>query len=197
VSAQENVSGSSSGSLENRFSKDFDSKHFKNPSIGGGNLHFNMQLGTNFSSFGRYGNVFSNYLSPAITYRFTKKFNLQAGATITNSFINQNFDDSSEGIYQPFKGNITFSTIFIRGQYQLNQKLTIGGTVYKEFTLFNTTTPINPYFNIEGKGMIIDIYYRPLKNLHINASFEYYDGNNPYRRSIWGDYNLCSPFYHW
>ena len=86
-----------------------------------------------------------------------------------------------------FSGNFNHALIYVSGDYIVNEKLTISGTVYKEFSFNNSPDKYPALRDIEGKGMIMGINYRPAENFHINASFEYYRGNNPFR---------TNPFYH-
>lgn len=145
------------------------------------NLHFSMQLGSSFSSSG-FGTALTNYISPAISYKVSNKFTLQFGATVRNSFIDSRFSgETYYGTMQPYHGNVTHTTLWASSIYQFNERLIMRGTVYKDFSMFSQPAPNNPFSNIDSQGAILDVTYRPSKNVQIGLHMEYHQGYNPFR----------------
>ena len=160
-------------------------------------LDFNFTAMSSFSSFSSYGNVFSNTLSPSLNYKLSKRFSVQGGLSITHNYFNAQNNESPYSIF-PGTGHSTTATIWVRGNYLVNEKLSVSATGYKQFSILDKTD--NPYYNINGidnKGLILDVNYNPSKNVHINARFEYHKGNRPYYNNYWMGQDPISPFGPW
>jgi long-subunit fatty acid transport protein len=115
-----------------------------------------------------------------------------SNTTFNNAWI---FDQAGE--LSGFSGNITTTTLFGSGSYQVNERLTVTGAAYKT---------INPAFNsrlspdklqMEAQGVSMGVGYRINDNLHIGAEIRMQQGNStfyapfanpasPFRNSIYG-----------
>ena len=170
------------GTMNPNFGKNFGTSGQQQPGLlNKNNLHFSMQLGTSFSSSG-FGTALTNFVSPTISYRVSEKFSLQFGATIRNSFIDSRFSgDTYYGTMQPYHGNVTYTTLWASGTYQVNERLILRGTVYKDFSMFDAPAPNNPFSNVDSQGAILDMTWRPSKNVQVGLHMEYHQGYNPFR----------------
>lgn len=160
-------------------------------------LDFNFTAMSSFSSFSSYGNVFSNTLSPSLSYKVSRKFSVQGGVSISHNYFNSQNNESPYSIF-PGTGHSTIGTVWVRGNYLINEKLSVSATGYKQFSIYDKTD--NPYYNyngIDNKGLILDVNYRPSKNVFINARFEYNKGNRPYYNNYWMGQDPISPFAPW
>lgn len=202
VDAQSVSAGGSVGTNSTSFGKGFGASNQQPSLINKNNMHFSMQVGTSFSA-SNFGTALTNFVSPAISYQFSKKFTLQVGATIRNSFINYNSGiNPFYGEVQPFHGNVTYTTLWASGTYQVNERLILRGTVYRDFSMFSEPGQNNPFYNIDSRGAILDLTFRPSDRVQIGVHMEYHQGYNPYRNPYgfgrnsygMGGYSPMSPF---
>jgi hypothetical protein len=132
--------------------------------------------GTSFGS----GEYFGTYVSPEVSYRLSPKFTLSGGATIVNSFGNPYYYPMGEGSMSQPASNQTRTLLFASGSYQLNKRLMISGTVYKEFSMFSHEPTSTRNYSDEYQGMIMGVDYKVGKNIFIQGQIEI--SNNPYSR---------------
>lgn len=151
-----------------------------------GDLGFNLQLGTAFSSNFKGNSAFGTYVSPALAYNLSPRFRLKAGVTVFNTFGNPYF--SGYDYYaSPVMASGTTTSLFIQGDYLLSNKLMLSGAFYKDFNALNPHIT-DPGLKIpESQGMILNLNYRPTEHFEINASFGLSNGHRS---------PLYSPFYN-
>ena len=128
-------------------------------------LHYGFELGASFSNSSTYGNYFSTYYKPMISYDVSPRFSINTGVTIINSNVS-NVPTLNENNYQLFTGNISQYYAFIEGQYKVSEKLTVGGSVFYDFTSYNAFDG-----NLTNKR-------RGLENLGYAANFKYQINKN-------------------
>ncbi len=157
---------------------------------GGNKVHFSMAMGTSISTFSGYGSFFRTFLAPSLSYNLSPKMSLMGGAIVNNYFFNADKDYQS-----PFyeQGNITSTTLWLSSRYQINQKLSLTGTVYKDFTPRINQAFEKLNWNDERHGVILDLEFRPNKNMQINTRFEYHKGRPDYYNPF---YAPIDPFYN-
>jgi len=155
---------------------------------------YKLQFGTMFSTTSGYGSCISTYVSPEIGYSLTSRFRINGGISIitTNLFgVTPFYSMNSE---QKVNGNYTSALIYLNGQYKINERLTMNGSVYKQFNLFDDP-PGNRYSKLndrQGFNMAID--YKAAENFHIQAGFGYSKGYSPYYHDPFGASYGQSPF---
>ncbi|MCX6243161.1 MAG: hypothetical protein NTU98_00520 [Bacteroidetes bacterium] len=152
-------------------------------------LHVGVQLGSQFMTTSGYGSGLSTYVSPTLTYPVSKKFILRGGLSVINTSMYGVKPFYSTVEQASYSGNFTQAMLWVSGQYQLNNHLTITGTAYKTFDIMNYKPGNSPYYLNNPQGAYLNIGYRINDYLHIDATFGYSKGNNPY-----GPYNSCDPF---
>jgi hypothetical protein len=141
---------------------------------------------------------FGTSVSPALAYNVSPRFRIKAGVTITQGF-GDNYYSSFDRFYHPMSTSGTTTSVFVQGDYILNNKIMLSGAAYKYFSPYNINIDDPRYQNPEGEGFIFNINYRPVSNFEINASIEYGRGNrfynpNPfYRNSPFS----ADPFLRW
>jgi hypothetical protein len=151
-----------------------------------GDLGVSVQVGTGFGSNFHGNSSFYTFASPSLAYNLTPRFRLKTGVTVFNNFgspLNTGYDP----YYSPVMPNGTTTSVFVQGDYLLNNKLTLSGALYKDFSTFNIHSTDPRFKPPESQGMILNLNYRPTSSVEINASFGYGSGN----RSMFHD-----PFYH-
>ena len=94
---------------------------------------FGLEAGAGFTTFGRYGSVFTSYLAPEIRYQAAPRLHFSTGIVLSTGFMPGGGLESS-GLAVPGQmggsGN-RFSRVLVyaEGSYRLNPRLTIGGMV--------------------------------------------------------------------
>ncbi|MCF8304207.1 MAG: hypothetical protein K9I94_13100 [Bacteroidales bacterium] len=158
------------------------------------NTDFNLQMGTSIGSYGGGGSVLSSYVAPSFNFDATPKLDIKAGALIMNNnfsgFQQSPFMSQSMGLNQ----NMTDSYLYVQGDYQLNEKLTLSGGAIKKVNTYNYQQKMNPLAkNYDYSAYNIGMRYKVNDNAHIEAQFNLIKGN-PYQTPF---NNYASPFGHY
>ncbi len=132
--------------------------------------------GTGFGS----GSYFGTYVSPQVSYRLSPKFTISGGATIIQSYGSLYYYPTNEGSMGQPAANQTRTLLFASGSYQLNKRLVVSGTVYKEFNMFSQEPSSAKNYSGDYQGMIMGVDYKIGKNIFIQGQIEI--SNNPYSR---------------
>jgi hypothetical protein len=167
------LSDSASGSLSSTGIKNY---RFIPGKIGSG-----VRFGTFFNSFSGYGSSFSTYVSPHISYSLNSRLRINAGVTVVNSTLYDVKPWYSMNQESTLNGNFTNALIFVSGDYLVNDRLKLSGTLFKEFNLLNSVTGNNPYSRDNAQGVSMRLDYKVFENFHIEAGFGYSKGANPYQ----------------
>ncbi len=143
-------------------------------------LKFNLEVGTVFSTGLGSGNYFSTYVSPHVAYALSPRFNLNIGTTIMNGFpVNPYSPAHDYPLYNPLSPG-TVSFVYVGGDYKVNDKLTLSGNVYKEFSTFNNPNQLQKGYNYNVQGMSMGVDYKVGKNAFIHGQIQISNDRNPY-----------------
>lgn len=142
-----------------------------------------IEAGTVFGTGFGNGGYFGTYVSPHISYPLQPRINISTGIMISNYFGGNYLNPSVEGFNSYPSGNVLHTLIYVGGSYNLNERLTLSGTVYKEFSLLNNESEISEQNNFDYKGFIMGIDYKVGKNMYIRGEIEISD--SPYRRQMY------------
>jgi len=150
-------------------------------------MHVNIMAGTEFWTAPGYGSGIATYLMTGFTYPVGKRFSLGGGIGILNTAPVGVHSTTVEGF-----GNVnsTNTLVYVTGQYLLNQRVTISGTVFKEFTAFNNSPEYQRFRKNTPQGAYMKVNYKINDFMQIEAGFGYSRGVNPYYNSYMG-----SPLY--
>ncbi|HTX88657.1 MAG TPA: hypothetical protein VMC08_06690 [Bacteroidales bacterium] len=153
-----------------------------------------VQAGTWFSTSSGYGSAWGTYLSPQLSYTVSPRFRVSGGVSITTTSLNgytPYYDFYSSG---PYHGDVTSAYLWISGQYLVNDRLSISGTVFKKVNIYESPGLNNPYLKDEPYGGNLDVQYRLGKNVFLEGSIGYSRGSvNPYYGSPYSPYSAYSP----
>ncbi|MBU2649674.1 MAG: hypothetical protein KKA81_01960 [Bacteroidetes bacterium] len=155
-------------------------------------LRYSLSTGMSFVSWGGLGTMTTQFISPSISARINRKVSLSGGVRISNLFINTKV---YEGMPQEKTGTVTSAMLWLRTDYQVNSRLGFSGILYKDFTPGNQIHDSRTLNIPQSEGFMIDMQYRPSRNLEINAGFGYHRGTpiyTGYDGRLWGE---SSPFY--
>ena len=147
-------------------------------------LHYGFELGASFGNSNTYGNYFSTYYKPMISYDVSPRFSINTGLTYINSSVS-NVPTISENRYQFFSGNISQYYAFIGGQYKISEKLSIGGSVFYDFTSYNSFdgTRVTKRDGLENLGYSANFKYKVNETMSIEGEIRIND-RNPYNQHV-------------
>ena len=157
-------------------------------------LHVGVQAGTEFMTTSGYGSGFSTFLSPTLTYPLSKRFLISGGISVVNTSFN-----GYRPYYFPetgsFSGNLTQTTLWVSGQYLLNDRLTITGTAWKTFDITGNKPGNYPFYKTNPQGAYFNVGYKVTDNFHIEAGFGYSQGSHGYYNGYPGAHGFGSTGY--
>ncbi len=146
-------------------------------------VSYGVTVGSQFTSVSGFGSALSTYITPRVSYNINNRLSIGGGLSLvqTNYFKTrayfQNESASGSG------GNYTSGTIFIEGNYLVNDRLTIYGSAFKQFPISQqplTYNPYNPLSSQNAQGIDLNVAYKLGEHVFIQAGFRYSDGVNPY-----------------
>ena len=153
-----------------------------------GNTAGSSLIKTNLSTgmaFGSVGNLsfMESFIAPSLSFPINKKFSVTAGVSYSHTRIN-GFIGENEGNSVRSSTGMNMMTVHAAGNYRVNERLTVGGSVFKTK---------NPAFNArlssdallyEAQGGSFYLGYQVNDKLHIGAEVRMQQINsnfyNPY-----------------
>ncbi len=133
-------------------------------------------LSTSFTSYGSGINSFGTTFVPEITFPISNKFSISTGIGYSTFFIG----NGNESLFQSNQSN--YGHVFVSGNYLVNEKIIVRGSVYKTFILnppHTNTEVTSSYYDFSSQGIIMDVEYKVTDNFRINIGFEYRQQNYP------------------
>ncbi len=144
-------------------------------------LMTNLSTGMSFGSFGNI-NFMESYIAPSLSFPVNKKFSVTTGVSYSHTKINSLSTNEQNSVQS--SAGMNLMTVHAAGNYRVNERLTVGGSVYKT---------INPAFNArlnsdallyEAQGGSFYLGYQVNDKLHIGAEVRMQQINsnfyNPY-----------------
>jgi hypothetical protein len=161
-------------------------------------VDYSLNTGTSFST-GAYSGS-SYYIAPEMTYRFSPKFKVHTSIAFINSNISApsasylNFGDNQSRLFDK-KTNQT--VVYASGDYQINTRLMITGTVIKNFNSLGNSKQQNAGWNNSFQMMSLGMLYKITPNMTIGADFKMIQGDNLYNNPLYyNSLQSTSPFYN-
>jgi hypothetical protein len=134
-----------------------------------------VTFGTAFLA-SKYGSSYGFFVSPRISYPLTNRFTLGVGGLFRSYSPLSGIEDPA-GSTHPFHSTQMQSLLMVEGAYQVNDKLTLTGLVYREIPVNNIQLQNR---RIEAKGMIMGIDYRVNDHVFIRGQVEISNNRYPY-----------------
>lgn len=150
-------------------------------------IKFGFQAGTSYSSFGNGFSLFSNQISPHLSYQVSPKFSIEIGTTISNYNTGNTpvFSLSGDPMTASFMGVSGYAV----GRYLLSERLTISGSVYRESSVMPGLS-VNPAaFEFLNQGMAVGFDYKISDKFSFGAGIQMRHTNNP-----WGGNYFNNPY---
>jgi hypothetical protein len=146
-----------------------------------GETHFGMEIGGGIGSNFSGNSMFSTWAAPSFSYNLSKRFRLNAGLSLNSYSGDLYYPGISENFNSPVKRSVMSTSVFVSGDYLLNNKIMLSGAAYKTFFPSNNTISDPRLKFQESQGVMLNVRYRPTEHFEINAGFEYGNGYSPYR----------------
>jgi hypothetical protein len=150
-------------------------------------FHYSFTMGAGFGYSSNLGNYFSTYYRPMVSYDVSKKFKIITGIEYINSNVS-NMPVYSDYNYQLFSGNISQYYAFVGGQYQLTDRLSVGGSLFYDFTSydkFDGTSLGTPNNGLNNLGYSANFEYKVTDNMSIQGEIRVND-KSPFSNSFMG-----------
>ena len=121
-----------------------------------------------YSDFNNFSGT-NKYLSPHINYKFNPKFSLNVGTMIMSNNYNTGLQ-LSEGNILERAGKVS-AYIYAQGQYQLNERLKITGTLIYDTNNFGNYNTNGYKRNYMPDYMSVGFNYKVNDNIQIGVQF--------------------------
>jgi len=137
-------------------------------------LSFSMEFGVGFALSNQYNYGSYTYVAPYLSYRITPKFSIDAGAVINQGFNGLN-QLSTVDYNGKINNNQTSYAFFVRGNYMVNDKLTISGSIYK--SLMPLRTFVGETVQCNNNSYSLGLDYKVNNHMSIGAEVRMGNGN--------------------
>lgn len=146
-----------------------------------------VSMGSSFFTGFNGASVLGTNISTNTLFPVKPKFQIETGISYQTYFIRSGNASVGEGQNQKNANNISLGTIYLSGIYELNPKVTLRGTTWKQFDLSSPKTTLNPRsLDFNAEGVNFGINYKVNDHFQFDASFEYSNGYNPNRMQHFG-----------
>jgi hypothetical protein len=161
-------------------------QHFFKPK----KLGYGLSLGSEFISMSGFGSGLNTYVTPHVSYNLNKRISIGGGFSIvqTNYFKARSYFRGEQNSFS--NGGFTSVTLFVNGQYLVNDRLTIYGSAFKQIPITKDPLPYNPFNPVSAngaQGINFNVGYKVGRNMYIQAGFRYSQGLNPYTANPYYD----------
>lgn len=162
------------------------------------NVHLETGASVGNNQFGEP--AFTSFINPTISFQPKKRLNIQASfGYMQGSNQSYLYYNREQNRLEATQTDMAIGTVAMSGNYLVNPKLTLSGTVWKQFNMQPQAEQINPRaLNFEADGIVVGMQYNISDKMQFNASFGYSRGNTPYRSSFnnyWGNPSPFMPYF--
>jgi hypothetical protein len=156
-------------------------------------VEYSLNTGTSFS-FGTFKSS-SFYIAPQMSYQITPKLKLNTGVIFIKSNITAPSDAAlnlGQSQTRLFEQKTTETVVFASGDYQLNDKLLITGTVIKNFNSPMSSKMEDAGWRNSFQMMSMGFQYKISPNMTFGAEFKMVQSNNLYNPLYYNLYQFGS-----
>jgi len=89
---------------------------------------FGVEVGSSFSTAGKYGSSFSNYVAPHVSFQPIQKLTLTAGVMFENTQLINTSVLTADGVSK-MNANVNSAYFYGKADYNLTERLKITGTI--------------------------------------------------------------------
>ncbi|PLX01218.1 MAG: hypothetical protein C0594_13790 [Marinilabiliales bacterium] len=141
-------------------------------------IDVSMQAGASVGISGS-GTNYSTYLAPTIRYNLSERLRLNVGIMAVNTTFNSPGLLFAESGVVDFSGNLTRNMVFVQGEYDLTEKISINGGVYYETNRFGSEMNANQ-FNMGRKVFVFGADYKVGEHSSIGVQMQVSEGQSPF-----------------
>lgn len=135
---------------------------------------YSLKMGSQFATGMNGNSIIGTSISPSVIFPVKPKFSIEAGISYQSLFLNSRNSEST----QSGSNHFSLGSVYVSGLYELNPKVTLRGTAWKQFDL--SSSKLNPRaIDFEAEGINIGVQYQVTEKFRVEASFEYSNGNHP------------------
>jgi len=145
-------------------------------------INAGISAGVIFSTGFQNSALFGTFVAPELFYPLNNKLTIHTGLVIVNFSGNGLGYPYTENHINHQPENFAQSLIYLGSAYSLNDKLTISGTVYREFSVLNSESYFSDSDSRDYNGLIMGVDYKIGKNAVISGQIDL--SNSPYRRYV-------------
>ena len=144
---------------------------------------YGFTLGSQFTSVSGCGSALNTYVAPHFSYNLNRRLSIGGGISFstTNYFNARSWFQNEQSAGS--NGNFTNASVFVYGQYLVNDRLTLYGSAFKIFPVTKDPLPYNPFNPVSqngAQGVNFNVDYKIGEHMHIQAGFRYSQGLSPY-----------------
>ena len=132
-------------------------------------IDWGLTAGTSIGSFGE-GALLSTFVAPHLKYKYSPKFTISTGIMFANSTANNLYMFTPDGI-QSMSGNIIENYVYASGDYLVNERLRIRGTIMYEMNHWYETDSDLP-INQNNTSFSFGAEYRLTENITIGVQVQ-------------------------
>lgn len=148
------------------------------------NIHYNFEMGVGFGNTFGGGSTFNTYYKPSISFKATDKLTVNVGLMYVNSHLT-NSRLFGENNYQLFSGNISEYYTYVNAQYQLTDRLSVGGSVYYNMTTYDPvagSSNLANRSNLDHIGYSANFKYKVSESMSIQGEIRVGDRYSPFNQ---------------
>ncbi len=151
-------------------------------------LKFGVTAGTSFTTNFNNLSGFSYFAAPQMSYQISPKFHIKSGLAVSRTNYFGSFRTSENNTMQ---SNLTSNGVFgfVSGEYAVNPKITISGTAFYGKQFFDGVPYNQRAFNVDTKGVSMDVRYNVSDNITIGLGVSVVDGYRPYSQDPFNPYS--------
>ena len=148
------------------------------------NIKFGFSTGASVASGFNGGSGVNTWVAPQVLIPINNRFSVETGISYNKGFYN-NYNPIlfyGDNTYGNLNGEMTSVSYYVKGNYRVNERLTISGAVYGSKVL--RTKPVNPAnpnaFNFDNNGYSVGLNYKFSNGSELNFQLDLQKGNSPY-----------------
>ncbi|CAN5278160.1 hypothetical protein BH09BAC1_BH09BAC1_01630 [soil metagenome] len=153
-------------------------------------LHFGVSMGTSVSFARGQDGIMGHFIAPILSFQVSPKFRVNGGVSLQYNSLNNpwTYGTGENGSNIMLVRPKVQTFMFASGEYALNPKLTLTGSVFASTATLNMPG-LNPStYNLNSYGASAGFWYKINDKASFGAQVQFSRGN-PYQRYNGGMYN--------
>ncbi len=158
------------------------------------NIKFGFSTGASVASGFNGGSGVNTWLAPKVLIPINNRLSIETGISYNRGFYNnyKSMPFYGDNFSRNINGEISTVSYYIKGNYRVNERLTISGATYASKVIRNTpVNPANPKaFDLENKGFAVGLNYKFSNGSEINFQLNLQQGNSPYNMMPYNGFGM-------